>query len=63
MRLYKVYLFNDFDDDLRNEVIELVIAENEIDAKEKVLKRFNTFNSVEVEPLDSLDGYTIYIKK
>ncbi len=63
MRLYKVYLFNDFDDDLRNEVIELVIAENDIDAKEKVLKRFNTFNSVEVEPVDSLDGYAIYIKK
>lgn len=63
MRLYKVYLFNDFDDDIRNEVLELVIAGNEIDAEEKALKRFNSFNSVEVEPLDSLDGYTIYLYK
>ena len=38
-------------------------ASMELLGKEKVLKRFNTFNSVEVEPVDSLDGYAIYIKK
>ena len=62
MRLYQIWMSNDFDDACE-EVVVLIVARNKEEARQKALEKHREKNSIDwIEEVKVIDGYEISLK-